>query len=711
MKHRHVHTLGIILILLLSACGGTKTPAPEPTRPPEIEATEPPEITPTETESVAPTEEPTEEPIEEPTEESEPVGYQWLVPITKEDEFARSPVTSEEQETFDSLANLDFNQKDPLALAVELRGVLGPIDPIVATEAPTLEVGVNQDFWILNQDTLEWGEVTCRLERVTDHAYLWFDVTRPLKETEKMDRAAEAFEVIYGKGTTFFGSEANPGIDGDPHTYILHVAGTAICNVTEETSHQCGILGYFASTHALPTSVEPHSNQHEMFVMNIDRGVGGPGYESTLVHEFRHMIEDNYGRNDDGWSVEGTAVFAQHLIGDWLDPSLRGSEFTNNTDIQLNAWTKGNTIPHYGKGYLFVRYIYERIGDEAFRAWTQYPGRAFFALDAILDEFGFEFNALDLWLDWTVSISLIGYNQIPEVYGFGDDPFGIGDLFEVEQTSKNTVNKFPRDFEEDVRQYAFDIYDVRGSQTTRVDFVGSTKTAVLNNVVPPSGQHMWYSGRSNESAMTLTREVDLGGVDSATLNYSVFYRIENEWDFAHVLVSTDGGQTWENLVTENMGSKDGGNDPGDLSATDYFYTGMGREWIEESIDLSVYAGQKIYLRFMYITDLAYTDPGMLVDNISIPEIGFYDDVENIDQGWEAEGFTRVTAYVPQRFHLIMINFDADGVPVVEILEISDDNTASFEILLTEESRRAHLIVAASNPLIMTPGFYQLSFNQ
>jgi hypothetical protein len=612
--------------------------------------------------------------------------------------------TPEEKATFDRLAQANFEASDPIALAIELKGVPGPIEPVLAVGEPAFNVGAVRSFWVKNHDTNEWGWIEARLERVTEHAYLWFDTAGDRRSESDYDAAAQAFEQMYAPTRAVYGSEWSPGIDGDPRVYVLHANATALCNVTEAVAHQCGVLGYFSTTDELPAAVEPHSNQHELFVMNLDRGkIGGEQYLLTLVHEFRHMIEYNYDRHDDDWEVEGTAMMAEDLLGYPWVPGAYGTSYTNEgTDLQLNAWSVGNAVPHYGKGYVFSRYIYHRMGPEFYSAWVQHPERGFFALDAVLKERSYDFDAHDLWLDWTAAVSLIGFENIPADYSFGEN-------FEVEPAEAKKVNSFPEQVQEQVSQYAFDVYEVDGEQTILVNFTGAARVAVLENLLPASGAAYWWSGRANQSDMNLTRAVDLAGVDQATLKYSVYYDIERGYDFAYAVLSTDGGETWESLAAPNMEGVKPDDDPGEAALTDRFYTGSSSGWQEETVDLTPYAGQEIYLRFQYVTDPIFTGPGIALDNIAIPEIGYYDDAETPAGGWEANGFVRVTAYEPQRFHLRLITSGADGGWTVEEIPLAGDNTAQFEIPLTRTSRRALLIVAASNPLILTPASYQLTF--
>ena len=60
------------------------------------------------------------------------------------------------------------------------------------------------------------------------------------------------------------------------------------------------------------------------------------------------------------------------------------------------------------------------------------------------------------------------------------------------------------------------------------------------------------------------------------------------------------------------------------------------KWVEEQVDLTSFAGKEILLRFEMVTDDAVNQPGLLLDNIAIPEIGYQDDGETGAGGWEAE---------------------------------------------------------------------------
>jgi len=63
---------------------------------------------------------------------------------------------------------------------------------------------------------------------------------------------------------------------------------------------------------------------------------------------------------------------------------------------------------------------------------------------------------------------------------------------------------------------------------------------------------------------------------------------------------------------------------------------------------SFYAGQSILVRFQMITDDAINQPGIAIDDVRIPEIGYVSDFELDDGGWEAEGWIRMDNVLPQQ---------------------------------------------------------------
>lgn len=166
-----------------------------------------------------------------------------------------------------------------------------------------------------------------------------------------------------------------------------------------------------------------------------------------------------------------------------------------------------------------------------------------------------------------------------------------------------------------------------GSQAIRVSLPKKSVTTSVN--VPYSGANEWWSGMGNELDLRLTRVFDLTGVTSAHLSFMTWYDIEKDWDYGYVEVSTDGGTTWTSLpssltTNDNPNSQNFGNG----------ITGSSGGWVPASFDLTPFCGSEIQLRFRYWTDVAAQGAGFCVDDLSIPEIGFFDNVESGNQaGW------------------------------------------------------------------------------
>jgi len=141
---------------------------------------------------------------------------------------------------------------------------------------------------------------------------------------------------------------------------------------------------------------------------------------------------------------------------------------------------------------------------------------------------------------------------------------------------------------------------------------------------PHSGDHEWWSGSGDNLNTTLGREIDLSGASSATVSAWLDADTEADYDVLYAEVSTDGGSTWE-----EVGSHDGGE--------------LGN-WQQVSYDLGDHAGQTVQFRWRYQTDGGLTRPGAFLDDITITVDGeevLSDDVESGENGWTADGFTRM----------------------------------------------------------------------
>lgn len=153
---------------------------------------------------------------------------------------------------------------------------------------------------------------------------------------------------------------------------------------------------------------------------------------------------------------------------------------------------------------------------------------------------------------------------------------------------------------------------------------------------PYAGDYFYYSGSGNDLDNFMVREFDLP--DGASLSAMANFQIEQDWDYAYVVASGDGGATWD-MVATNLSTDD---DPNSQNQGNGITGSTGGAWVELTADLSAYSGPTL-VGFRYWTDVAAAEPGFSVDEIAVT--GSPVDGAESDAGWTfdpADGGFRVT---------------------------------------------------------------------
>ncbi|MFZ5808944.1 MAG: hypothetical protein ACOY16_06660 [Chloroflexota bacterium] len=614
-------------------------------------------------------------------------GYQ-LTPI---------PAISDAQNILSILDNTIVPESNLIELAERLQGKKN-ISPTQPPPTRPYQVGDQRTFWVSNVDTNENFQVNTTLQYVTDHAYFWIENGVPFKQKDLQD-LAETFEnQIYPTNREFFGSEWSPGVDGDPRLYILYVRNAG-----------SGIAGYFSSVDEYPPEAHEYSNWHETFVFNADNvDLRDEFTYGVLAHEFQHMIHWAGDRNEDIWMNEGFSDLAMFLNG----YSIGGHDylFAQDPDIQLNDWPtdQSETTPHYGASFLFTAYFLDRFGEQATKELIRQPENGFASMDTLFTKLGLQdslrgraITADDVFQDWTLA-NYLHNRKVEDGRFFYSNYTSAPEVSDTETISDCSSNFQTRD----VRQYGADYIRLRCRGDVTLRFEGSVQVGLLP-ADPYSGSWAFWSNKGDESDMTLTRTFDFTSVQAPlTLSYWTWYDLEKDYDYAYVLASADG-ESWEMLRPPSGTSQDiTGNNFG------FGYNGMsggGEEalWIQESVDLSSFAGQKVYIRFEYVTDAAVNGEGLLLDDVAIPEIGYFTDFETDDGGWEAAGFVRVQNALPQTYRLALIRLGS--TPMVEYLTLFADNTLELPLSFGSGMREAVLVVSGTTRYTRQPAAYRFKF--
>jgi len=607
-----------------------------------------------------------------------------------------APVTPAVRSIEQLLAETSIPQRDLVALAARLKKLDQPIPLVVNDTPPHYAVGDKDVFWVTNVDTTTNYTVTATLSYVTPHLYLWVEEGSSFDQ-EALKRSAERFEShIYPTDRQFFGSEWTPGVDNDPHIHVLQTSGLG-----------SSVNGYYLDTDEYSRLANPYSNEREMFYVNADRlQPGTDSYESVLAHEFQHMIHWAVDRDEDTWVNEGFSELASYLNG----YAVRGIDhaFSRTPDTQLTSWpsSPGQTSANYGASFLFAAYFLERFGDQAVRRVVSQQANGTAGFEAILAEQGLTFE--DVFADWLIANYLDDTELADGRYGYRDLTVGPAYLDQIH-------TDYPVRRSTTVHQYGADYIELRGEGDLAIAFAGSTEVKLVPND-PHSGEHLWWSNRGDNSDMTLTRAFDLTGLSQATLRAWLWYDIEEDWDYAYIEVSTDGGQTWDILTGQHTtDSNPNGNSFGQAytrqSQND---ADEGPDWVEEEINLTPYVGREILLRFEYVTDGAVNQVGLCVDDIAIPELGYSDDADTStelstggDEQWIAEGFIRTNNILPQRFLVQIIVLGPDVR--VQRMELDEAQTGRLVIEdLGEGVQRAVLVVSGLAPVTTELASYEYS---
>lgn len=614
-----------------------------------------------------------------------------------------TPTPTPEPSTLANIrAALPLPVRDLYTLGHQLGKVGDGVRRLVNPGPPSYEIGAQESFWIAEETGKTYFEITATLRLISEHAAWW--VQNGLNyNPEGLKRAAKTFEQqTLPTNHKYFGTEWSPGVDGDPRIHI----------VNGQLSR--GIGGYYSSADEYPNAINPHSNQREAIYINLDAyRPGNRRYDAVIAHEFQHMIHWHNDPNESTWVDEGAAELAVHLNG--YDEGRWAPVFADQPDTQLNAWAEetGAAGAHYGASHLLMLYFAQRFGPDRVRALISAPQDGIAGFDAVLAGEGLSFD--EVFQDWVAA----NYLDDPSL---ADGRYGYDDV-NVDARIEQTLTAGQR-WSDQVHQYATDYLALAvspdkgpalsaiegpalgvvegpgpGTASATVQFTGTTTVPVLATQ-PHSGRYFFWSNRGDGSVTSLTRAFDLTGVVSATLETWLWYDIEEYFDFAYVEVSTDGGATWrivegQHTTTENptgnalgpgyTGHSGGGQTPG---------------WIEESIDLTPFAGRRVLVRWEMVTDDGYNAPGLAIDDVALPQIGYFEDFEKGNGGWLAEGFVRIDNVLPQRWALQLLR--PGRAPAVTRIPVREGR-ATFRV-----DGDAVLAVSAMTPFTTETAEYTIS---
>ncbi len=666
---RWMWLLPILLLALVAgaACAGTAAPGPRP-----LERRQPPS------------------PAAQLGETAVPVPGERLVDLS----------------TLDQYALLEPPQRDLRDIALRLDPDAGEIPLTVPARA--YQIGDQEPFWVRNTSTNRAVEITATLVYSTPVAYVWVENGQEYDQAA-IERSIDRFSsVTYPDDVNTFGSEWHPGVDNDPRLHILY-----------NTQMGAGVVGYFSGSDEYVRPAAPFSNQKEMFYINLaalNSTHDFTFHDTTLAHEFQHMIHWYMDRGEDLWVNEGLSEYAQD-VAEFGGSTMFVTGFAADPDLQLTTWRPvgGNNGPHYGSAYLFMVYLAQRFGRAAITDLVAAPANGMHGVDAALKKVGADVDSMQLFADWVVA----NYADQPEALGEkGRYGYKSLELPKFQLAARHAqYGVAPQ--AATVSNFAADYIELAGDGDVTFSFQGDTETQLADAGLPDADR-AWWSNRADESAARLTRKYDLSEIAPGTpltLTASMWWDIEADYDFGYVMASRDG-KHWQILPGKHTAE-----DNPSGNALGPGYTGVSGDdpdqkpqWVDEQIDLSTYAGGPLWLQFSYITDDAVNLAGWMVDNAQLvgpngpvsPVLTGNEPGEDEAAGWGSEGWLFTDDRLPQTWLIQVMEFDGDTLTAVRRVPVDGDGHAEVDIKGLGNGRRAVVAISGLAPVTTLPAHYEYS---
>ncbi len=343
-----------------------------------------------------------------------------------------------------------------------------------------------------------------------------------------------------------------------------------------------------------------------------DQADGDPIYGSDAIwsHRWNAQIEP-FGTGPEGGAPIGGVNVGE---GGVSDPSGSKVEIPNNP---TGVWVNDYTIqPENGGLSVFSHEFGHDLG-----------------LPDLYDTSGNTGGASNSVEHWSLMAQSRGTAKQDQGIGDRPMPFGAWEKFQLGWLDYDTARPG-----HDAK------YRIRPGQSTKGDEANGLivllpnkhKTLELGAPCATCGSRYFYSDKGDDLDTTMTREVAGGGALTAKVRYD----IEEDYDYAYLEASSDGGTTWDTVQTSVSEASNEANPDG---------TGITGSSDGQWVDLTATVPDGTNaLRWEYRTDGGVALAGFQVDNITLDgaDIG---NAETDDEGWTFHGFRATTGTEEQSF--------------------------------------------------------------
>lgn len=208
-----------------------------------------------------------------------------------------------------------------------------------------------------------------------------------------------------------------------------------------------------------------------------------------------------------------------------------------------------------------------------------------------------------------------------------------------------------------------------------------------------------YTESSTRNILEMRQAVSLQDMIAAELRFDANYQVQAREHIGILQIKTNLDSTWKNLECEEL----------QISTIDttnkrFYFLGTSHNWRNYRVDLSKYAGQKVFIRFFLLTPRSIYGNvfnGILLDNFAI--LGVKDKVKSVAQGSLNNDFNKIVI-VPQPINDVL---NILQTPANKTLQVSITNAISQEVFKNIYSNVGQIKIGTS---FLQSGIYWLKIN-
>ncbi len=350
----------------------------------------------------------------------------------------------------------------------------------------TYDIGDERVFNVLNlvnPDKIKFDQVTAILKATNSGVNIWVDKNE-LSNNHVTDaviqniidgltvstppESADPSSGIVEIETDIFGNP--PDIDRNSTVEFLLV------DIKDGWSGEGSYIGGFF--YSLDQMVnQTGSNKADMLYIDTYPGIFyeneyGSSYTTqkalaTVAHEFQHLIQFNYDKDEADFINEGLSELASYVTGYGL---RNPTPYLMDTGISLNTWDNTSndaSLKHYAKVALWDYYLYEKYQSVFIRNLTQDPNNGITGINSALSKSGMSEKFDQVLKEFFLTLVSNNPDVLPQ-YSFNKT-----DLRYLLARPKKLANHYPVSYDIETKPYSLNLVSWTNGDTLKIDMSGA----------------------------------------------------------------------------------------------------------------------------------------------------------------------------------------------------------------------------------------------